>query len=179
MQRLSLNLKKTNDRARPVSEGGFGLIEVLLSIALLGSIGVALLSGLSTAMNSNIVAERNLAGINLAQSQVENLSAQEYRYAPSTGIPDDDIAFYDRIITVPGGDLVGTAPRGGNPDGTGESIECTTGVNGGPIGIPWNTLSGQAESTDAGLQKIRLVIKQGSDWATGTIAYTIDIYKVK
>jgi prepilin-type N-terminal cleavage/methylation domain-containing protein len=143
-------------------EKGFGLIEVLMGIALLGIIGVALLSGLTTAVKSNIVVERNVAAVNVAQSQLEDLKTQPYVSAPTL-----DAAHYSLVTGVHPGYLVGSADR------TGAFIE------GGPIGIPWNAETGSAVGADAGLQNIAVVVKQGTTWATGTVAYEIDIYKVK
>jgi len=60
------------------SDKGFSLIEVLVSLALLGMIAVAFIYGLSTSLKSVMVSEERVTGESLAKSQVEHIKAQDY-----------------------------------------------------------------------------------------------------
>ncbi|MBA7649922.1 hypothetical protein ES703_57721 [subsurface metagenome] len=60
------------------SEKGFSLIEVLVSLTLLGVIAAAFLYGLSTGLKSVLLSEERVAGESLAKSQVEDIKAQDY-----------------------------------------------------------------------------------------------------
>jgi len=59
-------------------EKGFLLIEVIIAIALLGIVGVALLSGLSTGSKAIFVADERATAESLARSQMENVKKQLY-----------------------------------------------------------------------------------------------------
>jgi prepilin-type N-terminal cleavage/methylation domain-containing protein len=143
---------------------GFGLIEVLIAISLLGIIGVAFLSGLSTSIKTNFTAEKNTTAISVARSQLENVKTQDYIVAAFNGE-----VTYSMVTSTPGY-FIGSINRAGTEVAS-------------VIGIPWDTQDGvghnQAVSTDAGIQRIRLVVRQGGSWATGSTACTIDTYKVK
>ncbi len=83
-------------------ERGFSLIETLIAIALLGIIGVAFLSGLSTASKVLFITDERETAKNLAESQMENVKDQVYEYddpqsyeqpdTPSTDYPDYTIS---------------------------------------------------------------------------------------
>ena len=65
---------KLGSRARRVFEGrsrGFSLIEVVIAIALIGIIGATILSALSTATLTLIIADRRATAESLARSQIE------------------------------------------------------------------------------------------------------------
>ena len=62
---------------------GIGLMETLVTLALLGLIGVALLNGLSTSSKGVVISQENVAAESLASSQVEYIKTQDY-------IPVDD-----------------------------------------------------------------------------------------
>ena len=59
-------------------QGGFTLIETLVGTALLGVIGVALMSGLSTGYKSLAISQDRVVVEGLAKSQVEYIKSQEY-----------------------------------------------------------------------------------------------------
>jgi prepilin-type N-terminal cleavage/methylation domain-containing protein len=161
MVQLRLISKVLGARCAAGREGGFSLIEVLMGTALLGIVAAVILSGLSTSMKSNIVVERNTSAVNVAQSQMEYVKTQGYITAANNGE-----VTYSMITPVPGGYLIGSINRAGS------SVASV-------IGVPWNSQSGSAVSTDSGIQKISLVVKQGSSWSTGLVAFTLDIYKVQ
>jgi type II secretory pathway pseudopilin PulG len=127
---------------------GISLIETLVSLVLLGIVGVALLNGLSTSSKAVIVSQEDVAAESLANSQVEYIKTQDYipvaKYG--TGTPPK----YYQKITIPA-DL---ASRG-------YSIDIST-----PATIIPPTL-GPFE-----LQSIKVVIKHN-----GQGALTISVYK--
>ncbi len=157
------------------SEKGFTLVEVLIGITLLGIVGVALLSGLVTIFKSNIVSNTQTTGMSIAQSQLE-FTASTFNLDAT-----DKVGYYN-ITTIPSGYTIWTVPRGGNPDGTGEPIECTTDPKGGLMGIPWDNLPGAghniaiaaASSTEKNIQKVTVIIKKDDKTVT-----TLSIFRVK
>jgi prepilin-type N-terminal cleavage/methylation domain-containing protein len=60
------------------SQSGFSILEVLVSLALLGIIGVALLSGLHTVSAVTLTTDERQTGKTLAESQMEAVKAQAY-----------------------------------------------------------------------------------------------------
>ncbi len=60
------------------NEKGFTLIEVLVSLALLGIIGSAFLGSLGTASNAIFVADEQATAESLARSQMEDIKKQAY-----------------------------------------------------------------------------------------------------
>jgi prepilin-type N-terminal cleavage/methylation domain-containing protein len=140
---------RLNSRARKAFLGrsrGFTLIEVVVAVALLGIIGVTVLSGLSTAAASLILADRRATAESLARSQMEYVKNQEYSPAATGGA-----ANYMKIPNVPLGYTIWSVNRN-------EAI-----VNGGGgdlvIAIPWDTEGNTPADDDKGLQKIKLVVK--------------------
>jgi len=60
------------------NEKGFTLLEVILSIALLGIICIAVLAGLSTASKALFTADQLETAKNLAETQIEYIKGQPY-----------------------------------------------------------------------------------------------------
>lgn len=86
-------------RALPGHSRGFALIEVVIAIALMGMIGITILSALSTATLALIIADQRATAESLARSQMEyvkNSDSVGYdevndppQYSPDwTGVPD-------------------------------------------------------------------------------------------
>ena len=67
------------------SEKGFSLIEVIISLALLGIIAVAFLSALSTASSVTLTTDERQTASNLAETQMEYVRSQGYAasYSPA------------------------------------------------------------------------------------------------
>jgi len=95
MKKLRLNSQVR--RAFRGHSRGFSLIEVVIAIALIGIIAVAVLSALSTASISLIIADKRATAESLARSQLEYVKNQDYiDYSD----PDRDPADYDVICEV-------------------------------------------------------------------------------
>jgi len=60
------------------NEKGFSLIEILISIAIMGILAVAFLGGLGTASKALFIADERETAMNLAQSQMEYILEQDY-----------------------------------------------------------------------------------------------------
>ena len=165
--RLSSHVRKAfQGRSR-----GFTLVEVLITIALIGAISVAFFSFMSAATSALIHADERTIAESLARSQLEFVKNQDYNPNLVGGQ-----ATYEKIPSIP-------------PDYT----MCSVSRNGSVvenviIGIPWNSehnrpaMVGEVE----GIQKIALVIKhQGKviytfindnpDWANG-VQITLEGY---
>ena len=81
------------------SQKGFSLIEVLISLALLGMIAVAFLSALATSFRATLIMDERATARNLATSEMEYVKSQDYAafydpaqipeyygYTPSIGV---------------------------------------------------------------------------------------------
>jgi type II secretory pathway pseudopilin PulG len=66
------------------SEKGSALLETLMAIAILGLVGTAFASGLSTSSNALIVTDKGGTAKNLAETQMEHVKKHEYEpsYSP-------------------------------------------------------------------------------------------------
>jgi len=126
------------------SSRGFTLVEVLITIALIGAIAVAFFSFMSAATSALIHADERTIVESLARSQLEYVKNQDYNNSTAT---------YPKIpsASIPVGYTIWS--RNGNG----------TVVNGGAtdrvIGIPWDSADNKPATGDTGLQKIALVIE--------------------
>jgi prepilin-type N-terminal cleavage/methylation domain-containing protein len=139
---------RLNSRARKAFLGrsrGFTLIEVVVAVALLGIIGVTVLSGLSTAAASLILADRRATAESLARSQMEYVKNQDYREAAS---PTWQVT-YQRLPNIPTGYSICSVNWTTN-----ETDKCGSDASISIIAIALNSTT-----TDSGLQKIKLVVK--------------------
>jgi prepilin-type N-terminal cleavage/methylation domain-containing protein len=92
-----MKMARLNSRARKVLQGrsrGFSLIEVVIAIALLGIIGTAILSALSTASLALIIADQRATSESIARTQMEYVKNSAY---DKVNIPPQ----YSRDPTIP------------------------------------------------------------------------------
>jgi type II secretory pathway pseudopilin PulG len=59
-------------------QGGFGLIEVIIALGLLGMIGIAFLGTLANASSAIILSDGRTTAESLARSEMEYVKSQEY-----------------------------------------------------------------------------------------------------
>jgi prepilin-type N-terminal cleavage/methylation domain-containing protein len=127
-------------------QGGFTLVEVLITITLLGFIALAFFSFMSAATSSLIHADERTIAESLARSQLEyakNQAQQDYQEAP----PGGEVT-YQKVTVVPDGYTVQSVNRDG------EVVDDI-------VGIPWDTDAVAPANVDEGLQIVALVIKHG------------------
>lgn len=80
---------------------GFSMIEVVIAIALLGIIGVSILTALSTATLALIIADQRATAESLARTQMEYIKNAEYiDYSKELSDPERDPDFYGEV-TIP------------------------------------------------------------------------------
>ena len=123
------------------SEKGISLIEVLIALGILGLVAAAFLSGLATTSKALIIANQRTTAESLVRSQMEYVKEQPYEWAE-----DDGEVIYLLITGIPDGYTIWSFDRAG---------ATVTDI----IGVPWDSENNQAVTSDAGLQKIKLVIK--------------------
>lgn len=140
-------------------ERGFGLIEVLISLALLGIIVVAFTMAINIALRAVLITdERNIAE-SLAKSQIEYIKEQGYDNANDNF---NNEAIYSKIDTseYPSFALY-------SENRAGEAVEDI-------IGIPWNTGAGVMVALDEGIQKVKLIIKNNDEDVLVLEDYKVD-----
>ena len=152
MKKMRLNSKIR--RAWQGRSRGFTLIEVVIAIALIGIIGAAILSALSTASLALIIADTRATAESIARTQMEDVKSQDYKKADNF-----DEVIYLPITDIPDGYTIWSVNR------TGETVDDV-------IGVPWNSGNSTAADVDAGLQRIKLVIKRDDK-----VAVTLEDYK--
>jgi prepilin-type N-terminal cleavage/methylation domain-containing protein len=81
-------------------EKGFSLIEVLVSLALLGIISVGFLSSLGTASAVTITTDKQETARNLAETQMEYVKSQAYDTSYATAPIPDEYGGYTATIDV-------------------------------------------------------------------------------
>ncbi|MFC2026576.1 prepilin-type N-terminal cleavage/methylation domain-containing protein [Chloroflexota bacterium] len=130
------------------SERGFGLIEVLMALALLGIIAVTFLAAINVASRAILIADERTTAENLAKSQMESIKGQNYIEDETVG--DEVYAIYDGIDTsvdYPSFNI-GSIITIDEVEVAMEDI----------IGIPWDSGDGEAASSDDGLQRVKLIV---------------------
>ena len=126
------------------SSRGFTLVEVLITIALIGAIGVAFFSFMSAATSALIHADERTIAENLARRQMEYVKAWGYN---STLVGNQ--TSYPKITGIPPGYTICSVTHNGSVVDMGNVI----------IGIPWDSANNRTATSNTGLQKIALVIK--------------------
>ena len=81
-------------------EKGFSLIEALVSLALVGIIGVGLLSSLSTVSAVTITTDKEETARNLAETQMEYVKGQAYDTSYATAPIPSEYGGYTATIDV-------------------------------------------------------------------------------
>jgi prepilin-type N-terminal cleavage/methylation domain-containing protein len=159
---------------------GFTMIEVVIAIAIIGIIGIAVMSALATASIALIIADERATAESLARSQLEYVKDQGYNATQPGGE-----VIYTKIpyIDIPEGYAIWSVNRDGE-------------IVGDVIGIPWasnvSTGTSKPANEDGGIQKIALVIthkdrenqdkviysfiNDNPDWADG-VKITLEGYK--
>ena len=148
---------RLNSRARKAFQGssrGFTLIEVVIAIALIGIIAVAVLSALSTASISLIIADKRATAESLARSQMEYVKNQDYIYYSESGHED-----YDVICVV-----IMVCPEDYTVEVVAEPIDPDTYQ-------PYNEDAGVFDYDD-GIQKITVIVSYDSE-----VVITMEGYK--
>jgi len=140
------------------NERGFSLIAVIIALALLGIIAVAFLTALSTASKALFIADERTTAESLARSQMEYVKSQDYITAA-----DNSEVTYVTIADaeIPDGYIICSVNRASD---TVEDII---------YGVPWDSQNNLPVDTDAGLQRIKLIIKHH-----GKEVITLEGYKV-
>ena len=106
---------RLNSQVRKAFQGrsrGFTLIEVVIAIALMGTIAIAVLSALSTASLALITADKRATAESLARSQMEYVKNSPYDDVLESGHPQ-----YPTITPLPPGYTVVTTAVRLNPEG--------------------------------------------------------------
>jgi prepilin-type N-terminal cleavage/methylation domain-containing protein len=153
------------------SENGFGLVEVLMSLAILGIIAVTFLMAIGIASSSILIANERTMAESLARTQMESIKEQEYNNA-NDGINDDDYdgAKYYKIV-------IDTSVY---PDSFSICSENRMGeIVDDIIGVPWDSSLGEGGDyilTDAGLQRIKLIIMSNGEEVLSLEGYKVIRY---
>ena len=81
------------------SEKGISLIETLVSLALLGTIGVSFLSGLATTSTARVTADEQVSAKILAETLLDHIKKEDYASSYNYTIPSE-FAGYTANVTV-------------------------------------------------------------------------------
>jgi prepilin-type N-terminal cleavage/methylation domain-containing protein len=135
---------------------GFGLIEVLIALAILGVVAVAFLTALTTASTALILADERTTAESLARSQLESVKDQPYNPTPpqaSYGAPIGGIR--------PGYSIWSLEYQGyENFPQIDYSYTNSTDI----IGVAWDSANCRPALVDTGLQAVTVIIyHEGTD----------------
>lgn len=139
---------------------GFSLIEVVIAIALLGIIGLSILTALSTASLTLVIADQRATAESLAESQIE--FAKNHGYDPAE---PGGVGTYDPITDVPDGYSISSMGREGETPGV--------------VGVPWDSGNNTAVYEDNGLQRIKVIVTYNALRADNTVVqkqYVLEAY---
>jgi len=139
------------------------LIEVVVTLALLGIIAVTFLGGLTVAARAALLADIRTTAESLARAQMEYVKKQGY----NSTLVDDGHATYAKLVNIPHGYAIWSIDR--------HDAEVSDTADDPIIAIPWDSQNGRPVplgDDDIGLQKIELVIKH-----EGKAIFTLEGYK--
>jgi len=138
------------------NEKGFGLIEVLMALALLGIIAVTFLAAINVASRAILIADERTTAESLAKSQMEYIKEQEYIEDEIVG--DEVYAIYysiDTSVAHPSFNIGSIVKKVIDEELVEVAVEEI-------IGVPWDSGLGEEvgtpASTDEGLQRVKLIV---------------------
>jgi prepilin-type N-terminal cleavage/methylation domain-containing protein len=142
---------------------GFGLVEVIIALGLLGIIGIAFLGALATSSAAIITSDKHATAESLARSEMEFVKSQDYSSTPwSYQLPSR------------------TSPTGHFPDWWGtvshtlpDGYEDYTAT----VEATWLDPMEDGDDNDDGLQKITVTITFPDDTPEGETVITLEGYK--
>ena len=126
-------------------ERGFSLVEVLVGLSILAIVAAGFLMAIATAYKANIISNERTNADSLARTQMESIKAADYELATAGG---QEVYLK---IPVPDGWEIWSVRIVDNEEVIDEDAILI-------IAIPWDSQNGIPTPTDAGLQKIKLVI---------------------
>ncbi|MFC1972113.1 prepilin-type N-terminal cleavage/methylation domain-containing protein [Chloroflexota bacterium] len=160
---------------------GFGLIETVIAVALLGIIAAGFLGAMATSYKVTVLADEQVTAKSLARSWMEYIEQLEYISAPDDGEATytfDPATYTEIIADIHEGYTIFSVDREENL----VEFDNTNGIK----GVPWDpgeadpadpfnpTSPAQVVTIDESLQKITLVIKYH-----GAPSFTLEGFKVK
>ena len=84
------------------SEKGVSLIETMVALAILGIIAAVFLGALATSSSSRAIADERASAKILAESQMENIKKQEYKFSyDAIPIPDEYTSYAAEVTVDP------------------------------------------------------------------------------
>jgi prepilin-type N-terminal cleavage/methylation domain-containing protein len=123
---------------------GFGLIEVLVGIALISLVGTAGLSALSSISRINQQSSSRTMARSIAVSQMDAVSAASYIYAPAGGLADYSFVPPDSNYSI------------SSLDRSDSQVDSKI------YGVPWDVASSSvyngSNPIDPGIQKITIIV---------------------
>lgn len=134
---------------RVADESGFSLVEILLTIAIVGIAFAAILGGLATSITVSDLHRKQATADALARSAAEAVKDHAVGYVPCAG-PN---AYRDALPPAPSGYAVSIS-----------SVAYWDGTSSDPM-----TFSGACPSPDAGAQRITIVAASADGRATETV----------
>ena len=130
------------------NETGLSLIEILVALAILGSIAVVFLSGLATAAKATLIVDKRATAESITRSEMEYVKSQDYVIAPW---------LYELPTTPPMWDASHTLPAG---------------YNGYTVNVTAELLDGH--ESDDGIQKITVTVNRDNKSVLTIEDYKVD-----
>lgn len=144
------------------NEKGIGFVEVLMALALLGIIAATFLMAIGVAARAILIADERTTAESLVKSQMEYIMQQPYNEPDET---DEDIngdGLYNEAI-------YSEIDISGDPQYSSFNIGSIVEVNGTEtaieqiVGVSWNTITGEHDIEDRGIQMVKLIVCNNGD----------------